>query len=211
VTLLDSLRDVADALTEPHIHSEPIRTWDRNRNLKIRMFKTVQPGLLAQLYQSVIPAGSTGEPPAGGVPGSRPPLAVEALSRHDEVSMAVLAWCRQLALPTRVSVESNIRALIGAYAHLDDDDQRELLRQMRQWQRWCSVLTGWESLYRPAAVPCPIIACGKTNTLRINLTAKTGMCQSCGAAWSDEDGSIGVLGDYIRSMTDPERVKATLP
>jgi hypothetical protein len=49
VTLLDQLRDVADQLTEPHIHSEPVTVWDVNRNRKIRQHRTVQPGLLAQL------------------------------------------------------------------------------------------------------------------------------------------------------------------
>jgi hypothetical protein len=202
VTTLDQILDTADALTEPHIHTEPITYWDTNRNRKIRRHTTVQPGLLAQLYQSVIPASSSAEAPAGGVPGSRPPLAVEALSRHDEIAMAVLRWCDSLNLEVRVSVESNLRGLVGVAPRLDEDTTKTLLSEMRQWRRWCAVLTGWESLYRPAAVPCPVVDCAKTNTLRINLSAGTAMCQACAATWSAEDGTIGILGDYIRTRTD---------
>jgi hypothetical protein len=202
VTLLDQIRDVADALTEPHIHSEPVRYWDNNRNPKIRQHRTVQPGLLAQLYQSVIPVLSSAEPAAGGVPGSRPPLAVEALSRHDTIAMAVLRWCRSLNLTLRVSVESNVRALVGAAATMDNDTARALLSEMRQWLRWCNVLTGWERLYRPAGVTCPVVECGKLNSLRINLTSSTAMCQACGATWSGDDGTITVLGAHIRAVTN---------
>jgi hypothetical protein len=202
VNVHDQIQDVADALTEPHLHVEPIPYWDNNRNRKIRRHQTVQPGLIAQLYQSVVPASSSAEPGAGGVPGSRPPLAVEALSRHDTIAMQVLRWCRSLHITARVSVESNVRALVGASAVFDDDTARVLLSEMRQWKRWCSVLTGWENIYRPAAVSCPVLGCGKVNTLRVNLTSKTAMCRACAATWSDEDGTIGLLGDYIRTVTD---------
>lgn len=201
MSLLDDIRDVADALTEPHIHSEPIRTWV-NRNLKIRHHRTVQPGLLAQLYQAIVFVTSGFDGPAGSPPGSRPPLAVEALSRHDTISMAVLRWCTSLSLATRASAESNIRALVGAAASLDHDTARALLDEMRQWLRWCAVMTGWETIYRPAGVACPVVDCGQVNTLRINLTAKTAMCRACSATWSDDDGSVAVLADYIRQRTD---------
>jgi hypothetical protein len=206
VNVHDQIREVADALTEPHLHSEPIPYWDNNRNRKFRRHQTVQPGLIAQLYESVIPASSGADPAASGVPGSRPgsrpPLAVEALSRHDTIAVAVLRWCRSLHITVRVSVESNVRALVGASAVFDDDTARVLLSELRQWQRWCSVLTGWENVYRPAGVPCPAVDCGKVNSLRINLTTKTAMCRACGAAWSDDDGTLGLLGNYICTVTD---------
>lgn len=206
MSLYDAIRDLADDLTEPHMHSEPIKYWDGNRNKKFRWHVTVQPGLLAQLYQSVMPVSSSAEPHAGGVPGSRPPLAVEALSRHDEIAMAVLRWCTSLRLATRVSVESNVRQLAAAAQAFDDDDAKVLLSEMRQWRRWCAVLTGWESLYRPAGVACPIDSCGKTNTLRVNLTAKTAMCQACASTWSEDDGGIGVLASYIQTVTSGARM-----
>lgn len=200
MTLHDRILDVADALTEPHIHTEPIPYWDNNRNRKIRRHATVQPGLLAQLYESVMPASSSADGPAGCVPGSRPPLAMEALSCHDQITTAVERWCRSLGITPRASVESNVRALVGSA--MDDDAARALLAEMRQWQRWCAVLTGWESVYRPAGVPCPVLDCWKSNTLRINLTAKTAMCQACKATWSEEDGSVFVLADHIRAKSE---------
>jgi hypothetical protein len=201
MTLHDAIRDLADELCDPHQHAEVIPFWDNNRNRKFRRHITIQPGLIQQLYQSVMPASSSAEPHAGGIPGSRPPLAVEALSRHDEIAMAVLGWCREYRLPTLVSVESNIRRLAAASQRFDDDDARGLLADLRQWRRWCAVLTGWESLYRPARVPCPVVDCGRTNTLRINLTAKTAMCHACAATWSEDDGTITVLAAYIETVT----------
>lgn len=205
MTLLDQITDVADALTEPHMNREPIAYWDHNRNRKIRHHRVVLPGLLAQVYQAVIPSSSSGDGPAGGVPGSRPPLAVEALSIHDEICMAVLRWCTSLDLQPRVSAESNIRALVGAAGQLDDDTVAALLTELRQWRRWCAVFTGWERLYRPAGVPCPIVECGQVNTLRINLTASTAVCRACLATWSAEGeadaGAIGVLADWVRTRT----------
>lgn len=205
MNLLHKIADTADALTEPHIHTEPIPYWDTNRNRKVRRHQVVLPGLLAQVYQSVIPASSSGDAPAGGVPGSRPPLAVEALSMHDEICMAVLRWCTSLKLTTRVSAESNIRALVGAAGQFDDDTAAALLTELRQWKHWCAVFVGWEKLYRPAGIPCPVVDCGQTNTLRVNLTAYTAMCRACRATWAKDDddaGSIGVLADYIRARTE---------
>lgn len=206
MSLHDAIRDLADDLTEPHMHAEPITYWDNNRNRKTRRHVTVQPGLIAQLYQSVMPVWTSSEPSAAGVPGSRPPLAVEALSRHDQITMAVLRWCTSLHLATRVSVESNVRQLAAAAQQFDDDDARALLSEMRQWRRWCAVLTGWENLYRPAGVSCPIVDCGRTNTLRVNLTAKTAMCHTCGSTWSEDDGTIGVLAAYIQTVTSGARM-----
>jgi hypothetical protein len=202
VTILEHITNLADELTEPHIHTEPVLYWDDNRNRKTRHHRTIRPGLLAELYQSVIPASCGPDAPTGGVPGSRPPLAVEALSRHDEISMAVLRWCTSLNLTSRAGAESNVRALVGAAANLDRDTATALLSEMRQWRRWCAVLTGWENLYQPAGVPCPVVDCGKSNTLRINLTAQTAMCRACAATWSGDDGTITVLASYIRTRTD---------
>ena len=204
---LDQIIDTADALTEPHIHSEPVVTWTKARHRKVTQWRTVQPGLITQLYQSVFPASSGGDDPSTrGVPGSRPPLAVEALSRHDEIAMAVLRWCTSLRLETRVSVESNVRALVGAAAGMDTETMTALLDEMRQWRRWCLVSTGWEKVIAPHGVPCFIDGCGQRNTLRINLTNATGLCRACGAFWTkdaEEDaGAIGVLADYIRAYTN---------
>lgn len=203
MTLLHQIADTADALTEPHFHAEQVPYWDHNRNKKFRRHQVFLPGLLAQVHQAVIPTSSSADAPAGGVPGSRPPLAVEALSIHDEISMAVLRWCTSLDLQPRVSAESNIRGLVGAAARLDEDTAGALLTELRQWRRWCSVYLGWERLYRPAGVPCPIVDCGQVNTLRINLTTSTAVCRACLATWTQdgEDGSLQVLANYISNWS----------
>jgi hypothetical protein len=202
VSLLDDIREAADALTEPHLHRAEIREWTTSRNKRVRFHVTTQPGLLTQLYQSINPAGSTGgEPGARGIPASRPPLAVEALSTHDEISMRTLMWCRELRIPPRNSPESNIRALVGAAGTLDDDDLHRLRADLRQWQRWCLVQTGWEKVTMLRGTPCPILECGRVGTLRVNLTTKTAMCRGCGSSWSEDDGSIGVLAAHVEATT----------
>jgi hypothetical protein len=202
VTLLDQIATLADTLTEPHFNRERYEVWDGNRHKKIRHHATVLPGLLGQLYQSVIPSSSSsGEPPASSIPASRPPLAVEALSCHDQISMGALAWCEELGLATRASVESNVRALVGAAGHLDNDQQKRLLADLRRWRGWSAVLVGWENVIVLRGSACPLPDCEQAGTLRVNLTAETAVCRACGATWTAEDGSIQVLGEHIKAST----------
>lgn len=206
MTPLDQIANVADALTEPHIHSEPIPYWDKNRHRKIRHHRTVQPGLIAQLYQSVAPTWSTSDDPcAGGIPGSRPPLAVEALSRHDEISMAVLDWCTSENLTTRNNVESNLRALVGQATLLDHNNQAALLTDLRRWRGWCNVYLGWERVTQPRGVRCPLPDCAQLNTLRVNLTNATALCSACRATWGNDHGAIEVLAAHI-TASQPRKV-----
>lgn len=198
----DDIRDTADALTEPSIHREPIPEWDRHRNRRVRHHhKTVQPGLLAQLYQSVVPSSSSSaDPPAGGVPGSRPPLAVEALSAHEQITTDVYRWCASLGLECRPRVESNIRQLAAKAMSFDEGTGKVLLTELARWRRWCLVLTGWEHVRVVRGVPCPRVGCGQPGTLRINLTTVSAMCRHCGAVWGEDDGGIGVLAQYVEQV-----------
>lgn len=195
MNILDQITDTADGLTEPHINTEPIPYWDHNRHRKIRHHKTIQPGLLAQLYQAVNPIWSTTDEPGGSMPASRPPLDAEALSRHQQITTAVRAWCTQLGLEWRPTAESNIRALVGAAGRLDDTQQRRLLADLRRWRSWCRVYLGLEHVRQITAVPCPLTDCQQRGTLRINLTTETGMCTACGAAWNPD--TIGLLAHHI--------------
>lgn len=203
MNLLDQILDAADALTEPRMHREPLTRHDHNRNKKtVGWHTTTQPGLLRQLEDAITPTGTLTEGALGGSFASRPPLAVEALSRYETIRAGVHRWCYQLNIRVRKTVESNIRALVAATPMLDDQDARELLANLRQWRRWAAVLTGWEQLYQPSGVPCPVPDCSEVNTLRINLTSKTGMCRVCGAAWGEDDGSIQILAQYIKTVTE---------
>jgi hypothetical protein len=204
--LLDAIRDTADELTEPHQHTERIRDWDGNRNPKYRTHTTVQPGLLTQLYQAVAPSNVPAEGSVVAAFTSRPPLVLEAFDRYTSIGAAVLRWCRSLGLERRPTVESNIRALVGAAPRLDQDTARTLLAEMRQWRRWAVVLTGWEKIHTPYRVPCPLPDCGQPGTLRINLTNATAMCRDCGATWGDDDGSIHILANHVATHTvEPRR------
>lgn len=198
--MLDAIREVADDLTEPHMHSERIRDWDGNRNPKYRTHTTVQPGLVTALEACIPPAGTITEGSIGGSFASRPPLALEALSRHQTIRRAVHRWCYSLDIKVRKSVESNIRALVGAAAQLDDDTAKMLLAEMRQWRRWAAVLTGWEKVLTLYRVPCPV--CEQPGTLRINLTNATAMCRHCSSTWADDDGSIQVLARHVEMHTE---------
>ncbi|WP_328382957.1 hypothetical protein OHQ88_10625 [Micromonospora zamorensis] len=199
--------DLADELTEPHQHVERFAVWDDNRNKKIRTHVTIQPGLLAQLHDSVSePISEDGGVGTRRPPASRPPLALEALSKHTAIVIGVTRWCWSLRLDLRDTAESNIRAIVGKAPELDDDTRQTLLTELRQWRRWCAVLTGWENDLFAPRVPCPV--CEKVGTLRVNLKAKAAFCNNmdCLAGWSDEDGSLYVLADHIRLSS--ERVAA---
>jgi hypothetical protein len=203
--LLDAIRDTADELTEPHQHTERIRDWDGNRNPKYRTHATVQPGLLAQLYDAVAPTGVPAEGSVVAAFASRPPLALEAFDRYTSIGAAVYGWCRSLNLEPRRTIESNIRALVGAAATLDPDVARALLSDLRQWRRWAAVLTGWEKIITLYRVPCPLPDCAQPGTLRINLTNATAMCRDCGATWGDDDGSIHILANHVATHTAEPR------
>lgn len=201
MTLADQILDVADALTEPTLNREPIPYWDHNRHRKIKHHTTVLPGLLAQLHQSVHPVWSTAEDPAGAIPASRPPLEIEALSRHQQITDAARGWTLLLGLEVRATVESNIRALVGATARLDDTQQRDLLADLRRWRSWCRVYLGHEHVQHIRAVPCPLPECQQRGTLRINLTTETGLCTACGAIWNRD--TIGLLAEHIKTSRRP--------
>lgn len=214
--ILADIADVVSELADGRQHTERIRRWDRNRNEQWDTHITIQPGLLAQLYESVIP-GSADAEGSRPHPTSRPPLAIEALSLYGVIQIAVFRWAHSLRLEQRDTTESMLRALVGAAPQLDDDTAKALLSELRAWRRWCAVMTGWESALYSPRVPCPV--CERMGTLRINLTAKSAFCRGgwdpgqpkrtgdaalydCDGWW--DESTIGVLAEWIRAATDQE-------
>lgn len=202
--LIADILAAADDLTDGRQHTERIPYWDGNRNRKVRVHTVVLPGLLAQLYESVTPT-SGGEGGARPHPGSRPPLALEALSTHAVIATSAVKWCWDMRVELRDTTEGNIRALVGAAALLDTDTLHRLRADLRRWRTWCAVMTGWERVDTYPEVACP--NCGKLGTLRVNLTAERGYCTNperddaglrCGATWEMPDGSLYVLGQHIK-------------
>lgn len=197
--ILADIADVAAELADGRQHTERIRYWDKSRNEKWRTHTTIQPGLLAQLYESVMP-GSADADGSRPHPTSRPPLAIEALSLYGVIQIAVFRWAHSLRLEQRDTTESMLRSLVGAAPQLDDDTAKALLSELRSWRRWCAVMTGWESpLFAPRAA-CPV--CDKVGTLRVNLSVAQAFCTACGSGWDREDGGIEVLARHIRAATE---------
>lgn len=196
--LLTDIADVAGDLADARQHTERIPYWDTNRNRKFRTHVTVQPGLLAQLYECVYPAQAEGDGPRRPHPGSRPPLALEALSTHTVITLAAARWCWSLRIDQRHTVEGNLRALVGAAATLDEDTALTLLSEMHQWRRWAAVQTAWESPAFAPYAPCP--HCGIRTSLRINLAVQLAYCRNCQAAWDDT--TLLDLAAHIRTSTE---------
>lgn len=198
----DPLADIAalaDELTDPHRHRQPYEIWTRSRHRKILHHVTTQPGLLTQLRDQYEPTAA-GEP-GSNPPDSRPPLNLEAISRHTMITLAATRWCWSLRIDLRDTVESNIRALVGAAGQLDHDDQSALHAELRQWHTWAAVLTGWQTPpYRPHTATCP--ACAARGSLTIRLDTQRAYCRhvDCGATWDPT--TIGLLADHIRRTTE---------
>lgn len=196
MTWQDDLRDTADALTDSYLHRETVHVWDHHRHRRTRHWQTRQPGLLAQLHHAAhhplncADDGST----SSGKPGSRPPLAVEALSVHDEITGDIRRRCTALGLVLRPTVESNLRQLCAKAVSFDEPAGRALLADLRRWRRWCLVMTGWEHVRRLRNVTCP--ECHAAGTLRVNLTTATAGCTGCGAAWARDDGNLHTLARH---------------
>lgn len=197
MTLLDQITDLADTLTEPHTHREPYTIWTGQRHRKTMHHATVQHGLLTQLYHAVLPTTLAGDDAGGSIPASRPPLEVEALSRHQQITAAAARWSRDLRIDPRPTAESTIRALVGAASTLDDQQQRTLLADLRRWTGWCRVYLGLEQVRRIPGTRCPITTCNTLGSLRINLTTSHGLCTACEAAWNHD--TIGVLAEHIKA------------
>lgn len=205
--LMADLRDTVDALCDPSQHREPIHGWDHNRNRKVVGHHVIiRPGLLAQVGEMVYP----GTPPDSGnfvvrsVPGSRPPLRLDASSAYMQIHLAVTRWSLSLHLDLRDTIESSVRQLLGRIAAEDRDTQAALLGEMRSWRHQCEIITGLKDPDPQLQVPCP--QCGN-RTLRVNLADQAARCgyeevvdgerRRCGATWDEPSGTIGVLARYI--------------
>lgn len=204
-TALSQLAALAEELCDPRQHIERIHDRDKHRNKRLRRaWVTTHPGLLRQLAEAVTESTATSGDGGRSVPSSRPPGAWEAMSRHSAITIAVFRWCWSLRLEQRDTVEGNIYALVGAAAGMDDDDRRALLGDMRSWRHQAAVMTGWASASFVPQVACPIVDCGRMNTLRINLDRRLALCTGCEARWDDEDqeGSFAVLASYVEGATE---------
>src|ERR1044072_7335583 len=131
VSVYSEIAELAEELCEPHVHTERVPTWDKNRNKKYVVHRTTQPGLLAQLYQAAVdPVSTPGAATSHSKLQSRPPLAVAALSVYFDICAGAQRWVREFEMEVRVGPESNIRALIGMGARIPDGVLEELLSDL---------------------------------------------------------------------------------
>lgn len=198
------IADLAEELADPRQHREERWGWSAARHrIRLQDHIVIQDGLLAQLHEAVASAMDKTDRAGGSRSASRsaPPLQLEALACYMEIAASAAQWCDALGVPKRPTVEGNIRALAGASLSGYGED---LLADMRRWRNRAATLTGWQQpLYKPRA-ECPVVECGRANTLRINLLAKTAVCMACEAYW--DSATIGILGAHIAQAVRQPRV-----
>jgi hypothetical protein len=194
--LLD-LADLADELTRPMHHSEPLAMPDRHRNRRVRhVWRTEHPSLLDQLAAAVMPGEAYAED-AGGAKAKRPfpppPARLDAVDRLLAIEAAVAHWCMVLGLPLRETAAENLRALVGASGTISHEQLLTLVADAKAWRNWAATVTGWQEPPWSPGAACPM--CGKLAGLRVRLDRKTACCVHCGESWDGE--TIGLLARHI--------------
>lgn len=197
-TLFYQMVDVADELTEPHLSRVSVPYWDANRNRKFREHRITMPGLLAQLYDAAVDPVAAMRENGRSKPTSQAPLAIEALSRYEDICAGALRWVRAIRVDVRTTPQSNIRALVGVAPTFDLDTLEALYAEMRTWHRWAAVMTGWESqVFRPR-IACPVCETpGSIRARAIGDDKKLAYCSECQAHWQGAE--LDAMAGRIRS------------
>ncbi|MFI6332930.1 hypothetical protein ACIBBG_32065 [Micromonospora chersina] len=204
----------AQHLASSYWTQTPAYTKTRGGRIKLTgVHRTEQDGLLVQLAE-VAAYGVTSPDDVHGarpVPQSRPPGTWEALALHGTISTDAARWTANLQLGHRDTVEAAIRQLAAAAGEprvLDDVVAAALASAMRGWHVRAQALIGWITQpYRPRAT-CPVITCGRRDTLRVDVARKAAYCAGCQSIWDDRDGSIRVLAQHIEAQTNSRAVQA---
>lgn len=196
---LTAIADSVRELVEPARHAERFEEWDERtrRHMPSRLHWTRHPSLLDQL-RAAGTAGRGGEDgPTGGYE-SRPAARLAATDRLIAIEQAVDDWLvrRMNTYGQRISLEQNLRLLVGSAADLDKPGRLALQRETARWVTWARVVAGWDSEpWRPNAA-CPM--CEQTGGLRIRLDERVATCLDCGEAW--DSATLSLLADHIRGI-----------
>jgi hypothetical protein len=198
----DAVQQIADEvgeLVEPRKHVEPFYVWTAGRNRKLMAYPTEQPSLLEQLRTLVVEPLVEELEGGRSIPGSRSPAGDDALDRLMAIEAGSAWWASvRLRRDLRETVEENLRLLVGMAGRLEDIDLRDLARDVHRFHGWAATLTGWQTPPWRPHVPCPF--CDRMGTLRVRLDEQKATCLGCGELWTRDDGSIGLLADYIRGL-----------
>lgn len=142
------------------------------------------------------------------------------LERHCPCTVT-LAECRQTAGPVQLGqdrvhcctscdhpepldqVVLNLRQIVGLAASTDGggvvgaEVRERIAADVASWRRRAEEVAGWRDPARQPYVRCP--TCSRLGTLRVDLTDRRAVCVSCRSAWSEAEGTIGLLAEHIRS------------
>lgn len=205
---LQRVAALVDQLVETSVHYEAVYSRDEHRNKRLTgSHRVTVPGLLAQLEEEFARRVADGPYVSATLYGPRPPVALDCLSTHTQVTIAVARWLWDHQEPQRETVQGNLRAMVGLAGRLPDADVERLVDDLARWVRWCQVLTGWASpAWRPHGASCPVDGCRGRGTLRVHLSAQTAICLGCGTTWGPDD--IADLAHHVRCATEADPVAA---
>jgi hypothetical protein len=177
--LVETQQDLTDSRAETNLVGDP----PTKHVVRI-------PGLIEQLYAAAFDPSMHLEEGGNRVkPKSKPPVAIEAMSRFQDIDRAARRWVRSVKVEEHVEVDRNIRELVSAaagqrgYLAWDDETMEALLLEMRQWRRWAAVLTGWESPPKRPYIKCP--CCSGISTIWVNMSVGSAYCSGCLFTWDD--------------------------
>lgn len=199
--ILDDIADAAEALTDPHQHAEPRWEWDTNRHRKpLPPHITTMPGLIQQLRDMAEPGATGDDNGAQSVPGSRPPVSLDAVSLIAAISYGSARLLLDMQADPRGTPEGNIRALVGWAGRLDHDAQHDLRRDLRGWQHQAEAIAGWRDAAVELIAPCPAQGdsgvCGARGSLLAQVDETGARCTTCGTRWDET--TIKGLFEHVR-------------
>lgn len=190
---LAAIHEAAEALCDPHQHSEPRWEWDHNRHRKpLNPHKVTLPGLIQQLREMAEPGSGEEGTAAKSIAESRPPVTLDAVSLLAAIEFGAARRCIELGLTNRGTAESNIRAVAAEAARVDSDRQRVLASELRSWHNQAEVVTRWRNGAVELVAPCPAAdehghVCNARGTLLANPETHAAWCVACGHQWAPED------------------------
>lgn len=196
----DPLTDLAAAvreLTTSQVNAARFVRQDKaGRPHEHAVHVTRHPSLLDQLRA----AGTAGRGEDAAMTGgyeSRPAARLEAVDVLRGIASDADDWIvRKFTAEPRLTLEDNLRELVGLAGGADKGVQHSLARAASGWTTRARVVTGWDSApWRPNA-GCP--ACENVGGLRVRLEEHAAACLQCGETWSPD--RIGILADYLRGV-----------
>jgi len=195
--LLAQLHAAVDALTRDRRTVEHVTGWTKSRNRTTRQHAVVHPPLLAALAAAAHPARRGGESGARQVPGSRPPVNLDAVDRLREIEREIWKW-RQTAQIAAAAPDAALRMLDGQAALLDADALAQLAADARRWQVWAETTTGERQRPWSPDAPCPV--CDQRHGLRVALLEQRAYCRHCEAWW--DDSTLGLLAAHVARTSE---------